>query len=201
MLVVLAIIVVITGIVINGQSTYNQTLILTDTAYTVAFSVRQAQALGLASRATTVGGSIVSNAGYGVRFAGTNGYTVFADTGGAKVPSLATACPPGTPGTPEARPGNCKYESGTDRVIQSYTFSRGFTIQNICGKSGTAATVCSLASLDIVFMRPETRAIMTGPSNQVFTCAEVHVRAPTGGATRVVRVSQLGEISVGQNCP
>ena len=72
MLVVLAIIIMITAIVINGQSTYNRSILLTDTVYTVAYSIRQAQSLGLASRGTTVGASIVSNAGYGVRFAGSS---------------------------------------------------------------------------------------------------------------------------------
>lgn len=199
MLVVLAIIIMITAIVINGQSTYNRSILLTDTAYTVAYSIRQAQSLGLASRGTSAGGSVISNAGYGVRFAGTTGYTIFADIGGVDVLSTAV-CPIGVTGTPEAKPGNCKYDSGTDRIVQSYTFSRGYTIGNICGKSGSTLT-CSLSSLDVVFMRPETRAILIGPSNQSFTCAEVHVRPPTGSEIRVVRVSQLGEISVGQTCP
>ena len=199
MLVVLAIIVIISAIVINGQSSYNKTLLLTDTAYTVAYSVRQAQSLGLASRGTLVGANIVSSAGYGVRFGGTTGYTVFADAGGADVLSPAV-CPVGVAGTPEAKPGNCKYDSGTDRIVQSYTFSRGFTISNICGKSGASLT-CSLSTLDVVFMRPETRAILIGPSNQSFTCAEVHVSSPGEAGARVVRISQLGEISVGQTCP
>jgi hypothetical protein len=201
MVVVLAIIIVITGVVINGQSTYNESLILTDTAYTVAFSVRQAQSLGLASRATNVGSTIVSNAGYGVRFAGATGYTVFADTGGPT--SLGTSvCPTGAGGTPEeSKPGNCKYDPGTDRIVSTNTFSRQFTIGTLCGKVSGGATCTPVTSIDAVFMRPETRAILTGPAGQVYSCIEVHVKAPTGNATRVVRVSQLGEISVGQSCP
>jgi len=200
MIVVLAIIVVVTAVVINGQSTYNRSILLTDTAYTVAYSIRQAQSLGLASRGA---GGIV-DAGYGVRFAGTTGYTVFADTTGT--PALSeSVCPlnrppPGQPDTPETKPGNCRYDPGTDHVVQNYTFSRGYTIGNICGKSGSTLT-CSLSSLDMVFMRPETRAILIGPSNQSFTCVEVHVRPPTGNEVRIIRVSQLGEISVGQACP
>ena len=199
MLVVLAIIIMITAIVINGQSTYNRSILLTDTAYTVAYSIRQAQSLGLASRGTTVGASIVSNAGYGVRFAGSSSYVVFADTGGT-VNLPAAVCPVGVAGTPDFKRGNCKYDTGTDRIVKNYTFSRGYTIANICGKSGSVLT-CSLSALDVVFMRPETRAILIGPSNQSFSCAEVHVRPPTGSEVRIVRISQLGEISVGQTCP
>lgn len=196
MLVVLAIIVVITAVVITGQSSYNRSLLLTDTAYTVAYSIRQAQSLGLASRSS---GS-VSNAGYGVRFAGTGSYLVFADTGGASVLS-ASVCPVGTAGTPDAKPGNCKYDAGTDSIVQTYTLSRGFTVQNICGKTTAGGACTSVASLDVVFMRPETRAILIGPTNQSFVCAQMDVTSPTGSVIRRVRVSQLGEISVGQTCP
>lgn len=196
MLVVLAIIVIVTGVVINGQSSYNRSLILTDTAYTVAYSVRQAQSLGLASRSI----SSVSNAGYGVRFSGTTGYVIFGDTGGTSVLS-ASVCPVGTAGTPDAKPGNCKYDAGTDSIVQNYTFSRGFTISNICGKTSVGGTCTTVTALDVVFMRPETRAILIGPTNQSFVCAQMTVAEPTGGATRIVRVSQLGEISVGQTCP
>lgn len=193
MVVVLAIIVVITGIVITGQSGYNQSLVLTDTAYTVAFSVREAQSLGLGSR--SAGG--VTNAGYGVRFTRSDSYTIFADTAGPT--SLDEAwCPRGT--GIEARPGNCRYNPAVDTVVETYSFDRGFTISRICGKLGDGVTSCTLTGLDVVFMRPETKAILTGTDGRSFTCAEIHVTAPTGNATRVVRISQLGEISVGQTC-
>jgi prepilin-type N-terminal cleavage/methylation domain-containing protein len=200
MLVVLAIIIVITAIVITGQSTYNQTLLLTDTSYTVAYSMRQAQSLGLASR----GINSISNAGYGVHFGGTTGYIVFADTGPTTKSLPQSVCPVGDPSnpTPDTKPGNCKYDgSPTDVIVQNYTFSRGYTIQNICGQTSSGGTCVPVASLDAVFMRPETRAILVGPSNQSFVCAQVTVTAPTGGATRIVHVSQLGEISVGSPCP
>jgi prepilin-type N-terminal cleavage/methylation domain-containing protein len=196
MLVVLAIIVLITAVVITGQTSYNRSLLLTDTAYTVAYSVRQAQSLGLASR----GISSVTNAGYGVRFAGPTSYIVFGDTGGDDDLSL-TICPVGTAGTPDAKPGNCRYDS-TDSIVQTYTLSRGFTIRNICGKTTVGGTCTPVPALDVVFMRPETRAILIGPApNQSFVCAQLDVTSPTGNVIRRVRVSQLGEISVGQNCP
>ncbi|MEA2701636.1 MAG: hypothetical protein QOE22_345 [Candidatus Parcubacteria bacterium] len=200
MVVVLAIIGVITAVVINGQSTYNNSLLLTDTAYTVAYSIRQAQSLGLASR----GINTQSDAGYGVHFEGTTGYMVFADTGPSTKSLPQSICPVGDSSTPapEAKPGNCKYDgSPTDTIVQNYTFSRGYTIQNICGKTGVGGTCVGVNSLDVVFMRPETRAILIGPSSQSFTCAQVTVTAPGNAATRIVRVSQLGEISVGPSCP
>lgn len=199
MMVVLAIIVVITAIVITGQSSYNRSLLLTDTAYTVAYSIRQAQSLGLASR----GSGSVTNAGYGIRFSGTNGYVLYADTSGT--PNFSnTICPRGSAGTPDAKPGNCRFEA-TDPIISSNSFSRGFYMGNIRAKvsSGVGSTYTNLTALDVVFMRPETRAILTSPSSNttVYACAEVTIYAPGAASSRVVRVSQLGEISVGQSCP
>lgn len=195
MAVVLVIITTITAVVINGQSAYNESLILTDTAYTIAFSVRQAQSLGLSSR--IAGG--LSNAGYGVHFAGADSYVMFADTARGLAAPGSAWCPLGAAGTPEAKPGNCRYESG-DAIVETYTLGRGFSIGDLCAKNGSAPIDCSITGLDIVFMRPETRAIITDADGDSFTCAEVRLSSPTGAATRTIRVSQLGEISVGQQC-
>lgn len=207
MLVVLGIIVVITAVVITGQSSYNQTLLLTDTTYTVAFSIRQAQSYGLASRNVQ---GVGTNVGYGLRFSTNfpNQYFFFADTSNALLP-IPVACEVGTPGTPEAKPGNCRYDGTGDNLIQTYSFSRGYTIGKFCGKNGSSARVCSttdaLQNLNIVFMRPNPIAIITGTrpgaTSVPFTCAEIYVNAPTGGAERTIRVSSLGEISIGQTCP
>jgi hypothetical protein len=200
MVVVLAIISVITAVIINGQSTYNASLVLTDTAYTVAYSVRQAQSLGLSSRATAGSG----NAGYGIRFYHPQNYSIFVDTANAKQAPSNALCPLGMAGTPEGKPGNCRYDDA-DTAFRTYSLSRGFTISDYCGKNGSASLDCSPASLTITFMRPDTRAVIIAESATgaatVFTCAEIHVTAPGNGVTRVVRVSQLGEISVGQTCP
>ena len=115
MLVVIGIIAVITGVIITGQSAYNQSLLLTDTAYTVAFSVRQAQFYGLSSRGIAANsGTNVVNAGYGVSFnANTpDRYTVFADTSNAGF-TTPTACAVGVEGTPERKPGNCRGKART----------------------------------------------------------------------------------------
>jgi len=201
MVVVLAIIVVISGVVVSGQSTYNQSLVLTDTAYTVAFSIRQAQSFGLASRGRAVGSTVYSNIGYGVRFTEGSSYLIFADVAGPDILGEAL-CPQTSGNTPEVKRGNCRFDGvPTDQIVENYSFSRGFTIADLCAKYGTGALNCSITSLDVAFRRPETRAVLSGSGNEVFTCAEVHVRSPEGAATRVVRVSQLGEVSVGQTCP
>lgn len=210
MVVVLAIIIIITSIVITGQSAYNESLLLTDTAYTVAFSIRQAQSLGLSSRNYGAPGT-GQNVGYGVNFSSgsSDSYTFFADTYNYPLP-IPTECTVGASGTPEEKPGNCRFDAGDDGIVQTYSFSRGYRISKFCGKAGQVLR-CSddngqpLQSLDLVFMRPNTISVLTGtrhPNQHIsFDCAQIHVAAPTGGVERVIRVSKLGEVSMGQLCP
>lgn len=204
MLVVLAIVAIITALTLTGQSTFNRTLILTDTAYTVAFSARQAQSFGLSSRAF----GTVRNTGYGLRFerATPGSYILFADTTNALAPP--SNCPLGTAGTPERKPGNCRFDAGSDGIVETFRFTRGFAITDFCGRNGGARLCASdvnpLTALDVVFTRPNTAATMTGSlggSTMEFSCVELVVSDATRTATRVVRLSQLGEISVNQTCP
>lgn len=204
MLVVLFIIALITTIVITGQSTYNKTLLLTDTAYGVALSAREAQTFGLASRKY---GS-VQNPGYGIHFSSATpgAYTLFADT----APGLAAPanCPLGTPGTPEAKPGNCRYDAA-DGVVSDYSFSRGFTVTQFCGKAGLtkycSTDAAPLTTLDLVFTRPNTSTtisgLVNGSSLTSFSCAEITLADATKQATRTIRISSIGEISINQSCP
>lgn len=203
MVVVLAIISVISIVVLAGQSRFNQSLLLTDTTYTLAFSARQAQSFGLSSRAF----GAVRNTGYGLRFdrATPSSYILFADT--TSVQSTPSACPLGTAGTPERKPGNCRFDSGSDGILDTYTFSRGFAVSKFCGVMSNVK-YCSddsvpLSTLDVVYTRPNTSATMTAVrsgSTMELSCAELHVADPARTTTRTIRLSQLGEISIGQTC-
>jgi prepilin-type N-terminal cleavage/methylation domain-containing protein len=207
MLVVLAIISIITAIAVTGQSTFNKSLILTDTAYRVAFSARQAQSYGLASRKYGVS---TSNPGYGLHFesGALNSYIFFADIANLLTP-FPSNCPVGTPGTPSAKPGNCRFDSSSDGKVSTFTFDRGFSISSFCGKKG-ALYYCSsdvLNNLDVVFTRPNTSTTISGVVNgsalQSFDCAVVTITDQSHTANRTVRISSLGEISVGASlaCP
>ncbi|MES2225690.1 MAG: type II secretion system protein [Patescibacteria group bacterium] len=212
MVVVLAIIGILTTITLLGQSTFNQSLLLTDTAYTMAFSAREAQSFGLSSR--QFGGIQNAGAGYGLHFDRSlpGSYILFADISHFLTPVSSTICPPNVPGTPEQRPGNCRYDASgpADGTVETFTFSRGFTILRFCGKTSGSSKECSddsslpLTSLDIVFTRPNTSATISGmraSSLDLFSCAEVTVTDQTKTASKIIRLSQLGEISVGQTCP
>jgi prepilin-type N-terminal cleavage/methylation domain-containing protein len=219
MLVVLAIIVFITSVALLGQSQFNNSLILTDTAYNVAFSVREAQSLGLSSRTATAQG-----AGYGLYFSsanppGTGGYYLFGDITNSTA-GIST-CPVGAPGTPEGKPGNCVYDYNDvtppiDSIVRNYQFSRGFTVDHFCGQEQDAGLTwrCSDATnsgylnrLNIVFQRPNTDTIITGvrtASPYTLTPlhnAELFIKSPSG-AFRSVCVTSVGQIFVAtSSCP
>jgi len=208
MTVVIAIIGTITAIALTSQSTFNRSLVLTDTAYSVAFSAREAQSFGSASRKFEG----VTNPGYGIHLDRVvpGSYILFADTanpGGSSSP--LTGCPLGTPGYPDEKPGNCRYDADSDGVVQTYTFNRSFKISKFCAiRASDGTKVCSnsgtpLTTLDIVFTRPNTSAFMTGISGGVaasYTCADITISDTSGTYQRPIRISNLGEIAIGQTC-
>lgn len=214
LLISLAIMGVIMAVAITGQSTYNKNILLTDTAYSVALSLRQAQSFGLSSKKT----GTFQNAGYGIHFSDSTRsfYTFFADT------SSRGAAPTWCPGAgllgPESKPGNCLYDTlaPKDTLLQTYYFQRGYQLKRICAKEKASNTkYCTDGSMNgktlnpitVVFVRPNSKVIMTGfftiaPGTPVeLSCMEVVVQDPTSTTLKTIRISLLGEISVGQSCP
>lgn len=206
LIVVLVIIIIITTITVTSQTNYNRSLIITNTTYTVALSIREAQSLGLASRRF---GS-VQNAGYGVSFHDTQQtqYRVFADVN--QTPFYAE-CPLGLANTPEAKPGNCLYD-GTSEILTTYHLNKGFRIHNFCGiRYSNNARACGSdtqwSGLDITFLRPNTEAIMSirtpSGSAEPLRCAVIWIAPPSGTASNMkcIVVTQVGQVSVPQTCP
>jgi prepilin-type N-terminal cleavage/methylation domain-containing protein len=205
MMVVLAIISVVTSIALLGQGEFNRSILLTDTAYTVALSLREMQTYGLSSRKFNA----TQNAGYGayVTSATTGSYVLFADTADADTVdrnTYATSCLFGGTGTPESKPGDCIYTPGSDGIVQTYAFSRGFRISSFCGKNG-AAKYCStdgttpLTEMNIVFLRSNTETAVLAKRNGVWTpltSAELYLQSYDGSGTKGICVSRVGQISV-----
>lgn len=206
LIVVLFIIIIITIITITSQTNYNRALIITNTTYTVALSIREAQTLGLSSR--NFGG--VQNAGYGVHIQDTypTNYRIFADIQGTPAYS---GCPTGTSGTPEAKPGNCLYDAASE-VLTSFNLNKGFRIHDFCGiRSANNARACgsesAWTSMNITFLRPNTEAIMTMISSAgapaALKCAVIWIAPPNGAVENMkcIVVTQVGQVSVPQECP
>jgi len=191
LLVVLAIIGIIMSIVLSNQNSFNKTIILSNTAYDIALSLRSAETYGLGSRAV---GS-VSNVGYGIHFSkgNSNSFTLFADT------SPVVSC-----GTPNCKPGDNIYTS-PDVVVQTYTIGNGITINDFCalanGSWSCAYTHNSnLNSLDIVSSRPNPNVSITA-NGSPYTAACISITS-SEGVNRYVSVAASGGITANApSCP
>lgn len=217
MLVVLMIISIVTTIALVGQSTFDRSMLITNTAYRVAISIREMQTYGLSSRVARIGtNDYRTNVGYGAHFASgsTGSYALFADT--SRTSGIESYCQAlvGTDSTlPEYKLGNCVYGAGADNLVETYSFTRGFKIKDLCGRlASNNSRVCSstnnITELDLVFMRPNTDSVMSGRSTNAGTpwvelnSAEIYIQTADNATTRGVCISKLGQVSVAQGaCP
>ncbi len=217
LLVTLAIFSVILAVILANQSSFNRSILLTDTAYTVALSVRQAQSFGISSKFSS---TINDSTGYGIHIdTGSNpinSYIQFADALPAVGGVVNTIVCPGhtitDPTNPESRPGNCLYDSAGE-IVNTYKFSQGYTIGSFCGYIG-ATSYCSnsgsiqLSKLDITFERPNTQTVMVGTSVSGVlegdfdtSCIQVSAPASSGIGSRYVEVTKSGQVLVTATCP
>ncbi|MHB1163405.1 MAG: pilus assembly FimT family protein [Minisyncoccota bacterium] len=206
LMVVLAIIIVITGLVFSSQSSFNKSLVLANTAYDVALTLHSAQTYGLGSRSSAG----MSNIGYGVDFQKTkpSNFTLFADTSPAPNPSNCHGLPSGGASAPDAKYGDCAYQ--TSEKVVDYTMNNGISISDFCAYTSGLSVVCAVAnggtlsSLDIVFSRPNPNQpfISTnGLYSAAWTKACITI-ASSQGTSRSVTVTSSGEITTDANsCP
>lgn len=196
----LAIISALAATITVQQSQFNSSTLITDTAYTVALSVRQAQTFGLSSSAA--GSS--NNAGYGISFGQSpTYYTQFADTipaVGSESDLLYCPHPAADIGKPTERPGNCFYDPPGEKLRQ-YNFTNGYKITNIWYNSTGVWSSFNPAgtwSLDVLFERPNLSTVFTlsnGGSHLSMSGAVIDITSPAGNL-RCVVITQLGEVYV-----
>jgi len=204
-MVVFAIIISITSVVLTSQNSFNKTLILANTAYDVALSIRSAETYGLGGRAI---GTLPT--GYGVHFdSGTkSSYLLFADTVPAASAGSACHFPGNTSGNLDAQPGDCVYTSsgpsGADVLVTTYTLGNGITINDLCTYAGSTKTCTnnSLISLDVVFTRPNADALMSSNGAYASSITKSCIELASQGGSRSVIVSASGQVFVSASaCP
>lgn len=199
LMVVLTIITVLSGIVLSSQSSFNKTLILSNTAYDIALTLRSVETYGLSSR----GLGIAANVGYGIRFSsGTPGsFILFSDVSPLPNASNCHGLPSGGASAPDAKPGNCTYD-GSSEKISEYVLGNGITISDICAYvNGSPSCVEAhgggVSSLDIVFVRPDPNPFMSvnGAYSSItpVTAACLTIKSAQGGF-RYVSVAASGQI-------
>jgi len=203
LMVVFAIITVITSVVFTNQSTFNKTLILSNTAYDIALTLRSTQTYGLSSRAA---GS-AANVGYGIHLSNTvhNSFLVFADTAPTGSPGTLFCSVASSAGAPDCKPGDGIYTSGgadSDVLssVQTYNLNNGIKVSDFCAYpsvgSGSCAVAGGLTALDIVFSRPNPNAIIRGSNGGSYTayssaCITVSSQSNTN---RYISIAASGQI-------
>ncbi|MES3030886.1 MAG: prepilin-type N-terminal cleavage/methylation domain-containing protein [Patescibacteria group bacterium] len=166
-----------TSFLLAKYGTFNQSVLLTNLAYDIALSIRNAQSFGLNVR--SVPGSTENfDAAYGVHFDTTipGAYVFFSD--------------------PEK---DGVYDDINE--ITTYTIKRGSVISGLC--VGSSADDCSGSggtqpeTLDITFKRPNPNAIikMNEDDEEVFQYAEINLRATDGSMKKIV-VRSTGQIAI-----
>lgn len=198
LMVVLTIIVTITMVILTSQSTFNKTLILANTAYDIALTLRSSQTYGLSSRAVVS----TRNVGYGLNFQKVTpgSYTLFADTFPEPSAFNCHGIPPNGATAPDAKPGNCRYDSG-EKVLD-YTLGNNIIVSDFCAFalgswSCAYARGGGLTSLNIVFARPNPDPFI----NVNGTKACLAISSPQGGSS-FISVSASGEITANApSCP
>jgi prepilin-type N-terminal cleavage/methylation domain-containing protein len=169
LLVSVAIFTLITTAAVFNNAQFNGNVILTNLAYEVALSVRQAQFYGITVKQSSTN---TFDAGYGIHFdtATPAAYLLFEDKP-----------------TPDKT-----YSAG--EALETYTLRKGNTISKICVSNVSRTCLSPGSTADISFIRPNPDAYIRYQGT-LYSQAEICVSSPLGNKRKVV-VESTGQISV-----
>lgn len=176
LLVTITIFAVVTALVLFKHDKFNGGILLTNLAYDVALTIREAQIFGLNVREVE-GSSTGFQYAYGVQFRTGQTYDqqfiLYADTNGSRT-----------------------YTSN-DTIINKYNIKKGNYISEICIMYATSCPKVSV--LDITYLRPKPEATIRwyAPGGQIGGTynAKITIAAPDG-STRDIIVRRTGQISI-----
>ena len=175
LLISVSIFIIITSVVLAKYQGFNGGVVLTNLAYDIALSIRQAQVYGISVRESATGSS---NFGlrYGIHFDSGNptSFILFIDTN-----------------------SNDKYDNG--ELIETNSIRQDNAISDFCGITSAGGNQCwknsTVTSLDITFLRPNPDALINTNIGGNYRSATITVSSPRG-TSRTVRVENTGQISV-----
>jgi len=175
LIVSLAIFAMMTALVLSKYGNFNQNILLTNLAYDVALTIRNAQSYGLNVKSSTRTANDFSKP-YGVYFdtsATSQANTkiiFFTDSNNTNV-----------------------YEAG-DAIIQTTTITRGSIVSAICAYNNGSCS--SINNVSVLFKRPDPSAIIKVTSGGAsYANLRITLRA-TDNTTKVVIVNSTGQVSV-----
>ncbi|MDP1624896.1 MAG: prepilin-type N-terminal cleavage/methylation domain-containing protein [bacterium] len=175
LLVSISIFTVITSVAVFNHAQFNGSVLLTNLAYEIALSVRQAQFYGITVRQSTVMPGAFDS-GYGIRFdlgESVTRYSLYEDR----------------------LPQNHVYD-GAGELLESFQIQKGNRISKILVTSGSGSPVTANI-VDISFIRPNPDTYITvgGNTSIFYSKAEICVSSPQG-SSRIIVVEATGQISV-----
>lgn len=181
LLISISIFTVITAVSVFSYSGFNSSVLVTNLAYDIALSVRQAQFYGITVKQSGTNGF---DSGYGVHFTrNSSSYTLFEDVDTDHVFDASSG----------------------DIGLETYMIQKGNKIDRLC-VVGTAIG-CNFDSIDISFVRPNPDTFVarfqSGVQNGSVTDGYpvvVCVSSPSG-VKRKVTVEATGQISVSTDAP
>lgn len=192
LLVVVAIMTIITSVVLVSQGRFGSSIILSNLAYDMALSIREAQSYGLSVRESSPG-SKRFDVGYGIHFSTDrrDSYILFADI-------------KNDDGDSQQYNTSISPCSSNSECVKEYKIGRGNTIIKFCGVKDAGGTeeMCSDDTkkyfLDIVFPRAESDATFTTNLGTGFRAVRVYIKSPDGLHTRIIETTITGQIFVKQ---
>ncbi len=216
MVVVLAIITIISGVVLSSQTSFNKTLVLANTAYDIALTVRSVETFGISSSGLSVNG-----VGYGLHFDtdSPTSFTLFKDIDPIPQNNTCHPLPPSGAGAPNAKYGDCVYnpDSTKGEWVKDYTVQNGIYISRFCSAKASGSWKCRtvntswsgedededggrLYSIDIVFTRPNPTPFITlnkrTDKTKLRSKACLEISAPGSSITRSIFILPSGAITV-----
>lgn len=181
LIIAVSIFVFMTAYLLTKYGTFSQGILLTNLAYDVALTIRNAQSYGLNVRGIDIGESQGTEYKYpyGVHFSSESSYnklfTLFADT------SVSDGI----------------YQNDTNISITN--IKRGSYISKICFSSSSCASGSPFLKnrADITFKRPFPNAIIkyTGDASTAYPYVEITLTS-TDGSTKRVTVRSTGQITI-----
>jgi prepilin-type N-terminal cleavage/methylation domain-containing protein len=163
-----------TALLLAKYGNFNQGILLTNLAYDVALTIRNAQSYGLNVKSAVRNDNLFSYP-YGVHFdINSTTFTFFNDF------------------NDDDHPSNYIYDNG--EAISTSQMKRGVKISALCVGTGPSDCGINPSSLDVAFKRPNPDAIIKG-DGVTYSYAEVTLLG-TDGSTRKVVVRSTGQIAV-----
>ena len=213
LVVVVTIMLIITSVVLFNYNSFNESMLLSNFAYDMSLTIRQAQVYGVAVKeapgltgANQIGSNVVAHSNfqyaYGVHFsslaANAGSFNLFVDNGN------------GAGGDPD---GIFQSTGATTESLQTFLFSRGIKIKELCVSGGVAGTGCSstiggasagtaVSNLDVTFLRPNPQAIISALpvcdpyGGNPCTRATIIIQNAAGTMKKAIMISSTGQISV-----